>query len=126
MPEVGEFVTFWEFGTGVEDGDGSGEDFQFLELNVAVDCRVLYVGLLEESCCFLNAGAFLEECGLAVDLLDLFWFEDFFGLELCDFCEFLVDIADLLLEGLEEGLILLVYNLRSIFRILLSLWLWFF
>jgi hypothetical protein len=56
----------------------------------------------------------------------LFGLEVILGFKLGNFGKFLVDVARLLLEGLEEGLVLLVYNLRAIFVILLSLWLWFF
>ena len=126
VPEVGEFFAFGEFSTGVEEGDCAGEDFQFLELNSAVYGSILKIGLLEESGGLLDAGTFLDECGFAIDLFYLFGLEVLFGFKLDYLGKFLVDVAHLLLESLEEGFILLVYNLRAIFGIFLSLWLWFF
>ena len=126
VPEVGEFVAFGQLSAAVEEGDGAGEDFQFLELNAAVYSGILRIVLLEESGGLLDAGAFLDECGFAIDLFHLFGLEVILGFKLGNLGKFLVDVAHLLLEGLEEGLVLLVYNLRAIFVILLSLWLWFF
>lgn len=63
----------------MEDGDGSGEYFEFLQLLVAVDGGILKIGLLEECGCFFDACAFLEECGFAVDFFYLFWFECLLG-----------------------------------------------
>lgn len=72
MPEVGELVTFGQLGAGVEKSDGPGEDLELLELNASVYGGILGVGLLEKGGGLLNAGAFLDERGFAIDLLHLF------------------------------------------------------
>lgn len=126
MPKIGEFVAFGEFCSSVEDGNGSCEDFEFTELNTSIDGGILSVGLLEEGGCFFDAGAFLDQSAFTIDLLHLFWLEVVLGFKLGDLGKFFVDVAHLLLESLQEGLVLLFYNLRAIFGILLVLWLWFF
>jgi hypothetical protein len=79
-------------------------------LGGAVDRNILSVGLAEEGSCFLDSAALLNEGVLAVDFLNLFGLQVLLGLKLCDFSEFFVDVADLLLERTQEGLILLVYD----------------
>jgi len=110
----------------VIDRDGSGKNFKFFELVVAIVYNIFCVDLLEESGVFLNLGSLFEQCVLAVDLFYLFGFEVLLALQFCDFCEFFVDVAHLLLERPEERFILLVYSLGFDFRVLTFLWLWFF
>jgi hypothetical protein len=74
----------------------------------------------------LDLGLLLEEGVLAVELLHLFGLQGVLGLQLCDFGEFFVDVPDSLLETLQEGFILFVYDLNFVLLHLLRLWLLFF
>jgi len=126
FPESRESSMFRNLGSGVIERDGSGEYFKFFELIVSVVGDIFCVYLLKESGIFFNASSFFDECFFSVDLFDLFWFKVFLGLEFCDFCEFFVDVTDLLLESPEERFILLVYDFYFIFVVFSFLWLWFF
>ena len=104
----------------------AGEDFEFPELDVAIVVCVFSEGLLVVGGGLLDLGPLLEEGVLAVDLLHLFGLEGVLELQLCDFGEFFVDVPDSLLETLEEGFILFVYDLNFVLLHLLRLWLLFF
>lgn len=108
------------------DGKGSGKDFKFFELLVPINGSVFSVGIFKESGCLLDPCPLVEESSLPVDFFDLFWLEVISGLKLCDFSQFFVDVANPLLERLEERFVLLLYDLYFIFRVLLNLWLRFF
>ena len=109
----------------MEEGDSAGEDLEFAELNVAVMRGIFSDGLLEEAGDLLDASTLLDEGSLASHLFYLFGFEVVLALELGDFGQSLVDVTDLFPQTEEEGVILLVYDLR-LAHLLALLWLWFF
>jgi len=102
------------------------EYFKFFELQAPINGCVFSIGFFEESGCILNSCPFVDECSFSVDLFDLLWLEIISGLEFCNLSQFFVDVANPLLECLEERFVLLFYNLYFIFRIVLNLWLRFF
>jgi hypothetical protein len=110
----------------VIDGESPCEDLKLLELLCPINCSVLSIGIFEEGGCLLNPCPLVEESVLPIDLFDLLWLEIVSGLKLCDFSQFLVDVANPLLERLEERFVLLLYDLYFIFGVLLNLWLRFF
>lgn len=105
----------------MEEGDGLGKVFEFLELLLTILFGIVLVGLLEEGAGLFYFVFFLLQLCLAVDLVDLFGFQVLLMFKVCDFCEFFVDVPDLFGEGLEERFILLVYDLVSLRLALLVL-----
>ena len=87
-PEGGKFIVLVEFGEGVEESDGLGKVFEFLELLLAILLGIVLVGLLEEGAGLFYFVFFLLQLCLAVDLVDLFGFQVLLMFKVCDFCEF--------------------------------------
>ena len=113
-------------GSCVVEGECSGEGVQFLELLVAVVDKILSVDFLEEGGVFFNFGDFIEDDLFAGDFLDLLGFEIVFAFQVSYLRQFFVEVADLLLEGPQVGIVLFNYSLEFVLPRLAFLWLLFF
>lgn len=58
VPQMSEFIAFWEFGSCMIDGNESCKGLEFLELISTIVCDILLVGLFEECCNILNTNTF--------------------------------------------------------------------
>ena len=125
-PKIAKTSLLWDLWSSVVDGDGSGEYFKFFELIVSVMDCIFSIDFFEESGIFFNSSPLLDKCLFSMDFFNLFGFKVIFAFEFCYFCEFFVDVTDLLLESPEERFILLVYDFYFIFVKFTFLWLWFF
>ncbi len=106
--------------------EGYREGIQFLELLVAVVDKILSVDFLEEGGVFFNFGDFIEDDLFAGDFLDLLGFEIVFAFQVSYLRQFFVEVADLLLEGPQVGIVLFNYSLEFVLPRLAFLWLLFF
>jgi len=106
------------------DSQSSCESVKLSELIGSVDGNIFGVTFFEECHSFFDSCAFLDQSFFSANFFDLLGFEIILGLEFSYLSEFFIDVSDLFGEYLEEGFILLIYNLCfSVFGVLLSLWL---
>jgi len=123
VPKVVESLAFGQFDSCVVDDQGSCESVELSELIGSVNSNIFGVAFFEECYSFFDSCAFLDQSFFSADFFDLLGFEIILGFEFSDLCEFFIDVSDFFGEHLEEGFILLVYDLCSVFGILLRLWL---